>query len=158
MSVTRSCFLSAISDWHLIFFPHCKRKMPSLSHILSKISSSVKCHKREKIIKSLLVLSFFAVFYMEVEKRLKVFYFSDAFQGEWLLGKCNRQLGINGTSYPFPPIIFLCLSSLSPSFPSCLSSLIHFSLTCGSKRDITQNYHQKPKDFSSLLRDTWLFN
>lgn len=113
MSVNRSCFLSAISDWHLIFFPHCKRKMPSLSHILTKISSSVKCRKREKIIKSLLVLSFFAVFYMEVEKRLKFFYFSDAFQGEWLLGKCNRQLGINGTSYPPPHYLSLLIFSFS---------------------------------------------
>lgn len=128
--------------------------MPSLSHILTKISSSVKCHKRQKIIKSLLVLSFFAVFYTEVEKRLKFFYFSDAFQREWLLGKCNRHLGINGTSYLFPSnYLSLFIFSFSLLF-SCFSSLLHFNLTCGSKRDINQNCHQKPKDFSSLLRDT----
>lgn len=76
--------------------------------------------------KSLLVLSFFAVFYTEVEKRLKFFYFSDAFQREWLLGKCNRHLGINGTSNLFflQLSFFAYLLFFPPLFRDFLPSFI----------------------------------
>lgn len=92
--------------------------MPFLSLVLTKISSSEKCHKKEKIIKSLVVLSFFAVFYKDVEERLKCSYFSDAFQREWLLGKWSRQPGIMGTSSLSSSRNPLWLSSLPPFFLS----------------------------------------